>query len=85
MRVSGFLVLMVGLGVVGVTWMLVDVVNLGWSHVPGSTWVCGVLGLVLALTAFYRELGGRPLLTEDPDHQNPAQQYEAQKKHDGLS
>ncbi|MEZ5212795.1 MULTISPECIES: hypothetical protein [unclassified Gordonia (in: high G+C Gram-positive bacteria)] len=85
MRVSGFLVLMVGLGFVGVIWAIVDVVNRGWSHVPGSTYACGVLGLILAVFALYREFGGQSLITENPEHESAAAQYEEQKRRDGLN
>lgn len=85
MRVSGFLVVLVALGFAGIVWMMVDIVNLGWSGVPGSTYACGVLGVVLSAFALYREFGGQPIVTLDPYSVNPAEQYEEQKKRDGLN
>lgn len=85
MRVSGFLVVLVALGFAGIVWMLVDIVDLGWSGVPGSTYACGVLGAVLSGFALYREFGGQPIVTLDPYAVDPAAQYEEQKKRDGLS
>lgn len=74
----GIWVVMVAIGSIGVVWALVDVVNRGWAGVPGSTWLCGVLGLVLAGFALYREFGGEPLITVD--HENVAAEYEQQKR-----
>lgn len=82
MRNVGVWVVLVGIGAVGVIWAIVDIVNKGWSQVPGSTWLCGVLGLILAVGALYREFGGQPLVTVD--HENIAEEYEAQKRADGL-
>ncbi|GAC56798.1 hypothetical protein GOHSU_13_00200 [Gordonia hirsuta DSM 44140 = NBRC 16056] len=84
-RVSGFLVIMVALGFAGIVWMIVDIVDLGWGEVPGSTYACGVLGAVLSGFALYREFGGQPIVSLDPYSVSPAEQYEEQKKHDGLS
>ncbi len=84
MRVSGFLMTMTVLGLAGVVWMIVDLVRLGAGDVPGSTWACGVLGLVLVVSSAYRELGGTPIITENPAYESPAQQFEEQQKRDGL-
>ncbi|GAA4748088.1 hypothetical protein GCM10023217_17670 [Gordonia alkaliphila] len=84
MRVSGFLVVMVALGVVGVVWMIADIVNLGWGGVPGSTYACGVLGVLLIGFAMYREFGGQPLISSVPGHESQAQQFEEQQRRDGL-
>lgn len=78
MRGKGVFVVLVGIGLVGVVWAIVDVVDRGWSSVPGSTWVCAVL----VVFALYREFGGSPLITVD--HENIAEEYEAQKRADGL-
>ena len=75
MRGKGVFGVLVGIGLVGVVWAIVDVVDRGWSSVPGSTWVCAVLGLVLVVFALYREFGGSPLITVD--HENIAEEYEA--------
>lgn len=83
-RVNGSLVVLVVLGLAGVVWMIVDLVRLGAGEVPGSTWACGVLGAVLAVFAVYRELGGQPLITENPAYESQAQQFEEQQKRDGL-
>lgn len=65
--------------------MIVDIVRLGWNEVPGSTYACGAFGFVLAVFALYRELGGQPIVTENPAWESEAQQFEDQKKRDGLS
>ena len=83
--VSGVWVVLVGLGMVGVVWAIVDIVNVGAGEVPGSTWVAGVLGLILMVAALYREFGGQPLITANPDHESQAQQFEEQKRRDGLA
>lgn len=83
-RVSGLLVILTTLGLAGVVWMIIDIVRLGWGEVPGSTYTCGVLGAILAAFAVYRELGGRPLVTENADWESEAQQFEDQQKRDGL-
>lgn len=78
MRSGGIWVVMVAIGLLGTVWAIVDVVDRGWDEVPGSTWLCGVLGLVLAGFALYREFGGQPLITVDQE--NIAQEYEEQKR-----
>ena len=82
MRGKGVFVVLVGIGLVGVVWAIVDVVDRGWSSGPGSTWVCAALGLVLVVFALYREFGGSPLVTVD--NENIAEEYEAQKRADGV-
>lgn len=84
MRISGFLISMTVLGLAGVVWMIVDIVRLGAGDVPGSTWACGVLGAVLVVSAAYRELGGTPIITENPNYESEAQQFEEQQKRDGF-
>ncbi|MGW5522888.1 hypothetical protein [Gordonia sp. NPDC003950] len=74
----GIWLVMVVIGLTGVVWALVDVINRGVGDVPGSTWLCGVLGLVLAAFALYREFGGEPLITFDDE--NIAEEYEQQKR-----
>lgn len=82
MRGKGAFVALVAIGLVGIVWAVVDVIDRGWSSVPGSTWVCAALGLVLVVFALYREFGGQPLVTVD--NENIAEEYEAQKRADGL-
>ncbi|MFT3714736.1 MAG: hypothetical protein QM774_01970 [Gordonia sp. (in: high G+C Gram-positive bacteria)] len=83
-RVSTSLILLVVVGLIGVVWMIADVVREGASNVPGSTWFCGVLGAVLAISAIYREFGGQPIITVNPDHESEKDQFEDQKRRDGL-
>ena len=84
-NVNGASIAFAVLGLAGVVWTIVDVVREGVDGVPGSTWVCGVLGLILAATALYRDFGGQPLVTVNPDHESEAQQFEDQKRRDGLA
>ncbi|MGW0037631.1 hypothetical protein [Gordonia sp. NPDC003376] len=77
-RGLGIWVVMVAIGLLGVVWAVVDVVNRGWGDVPGSTWLCAILGAILAVFALYREFGGEPLVTVD--HENVAEEYEEQKR-----
>lgn len=58
----GAFLILGALGLVGVVWAIVDIVNHGAGEVPGSVWTCLVLGAILAVTAFYREFGGGPLI-----------------------
>lgn len=67
------------IGLAGVIWAVVDVITRGWGGVPGSTWVCAALGLILAINALYREFGGQPLVTVNPQ-ENIAEEYEEQKR-----
>ncbi|MFZ2512769.1 MAG: hypothetical protein WAW85_16945 [Gordonia sp. (in: high G+C Gram-positive bacteria)] len=78
------MVILTALGLAGVVWMIVDIVRLGWSEVPGSTYACGVLGAILGVFAVYRDLGGQPLVTANPNWESEAQQFEDQQKHDGF-
>lgn len=82
---NGFEVLMIVLGAIGIVWALVDVVDDGAGNVAGSTWVAGALGIVLIVTAVYRMAAGGPIVTVNPDHESPAQQFEEQKRRDGLA
>ena len=82
MRGRGVFVALVAIGLIGIVWAIVDVIDSGWSSVPGSTWVCAALGLVLVAFALYREFGGQPLVTVNDE--NIAEEYEAQKRADGL-
>ncbi|MGV9480519.1 hypothetical protein [Gordonia aichiensis] len=82
MRGKGVFAGVIAIGVIGVVWAVVDVIDRGWASVPGSTWVCAALGLVLVVFAVYREFGGQPLVTVNDE--NIAEEYEAQKRADGL-
>lgn len=83
-RMSGLHLALITLGLAGVVWMIVDIVRLGWGEVPGSTYACGVLGVVVVGLAVYRDLGGQPLVTANPNWESEAQQFEDQQKRDGL-
>ncbi|AZG48528.1 hypothetical protein [Gordonia insulae] len=67
MQGVGIWVFFVAVGVVGLTWAIVDIVNVGWGNVPGSTWLCVLMSLIVVVGSLYREFGGAPLVTADDD------------------
>lgn len=63
----GIWVFFLVVGCIGLIWAVVDIVNLGPSHVPGSTWLCLAMSIVVAVGSVYREFGGTPLVTFDDE------------------